>query len=143
MKHPSRGFALSELLVVVGVVGILAMLAIPKVKNFIIIAQRAEAKSGTAYATSLINTWVIAQGSAPSTAIMGVADGDVPDASFMVIDADAGCNQTNPVGFAVENCAKARYTFYYHSYGGKKFLVGSRNRAGKSCTAPGGDWVVN
>lgn len=58
-RHNKRAFSVTELMVVVSVVGILVMLAIPRYQAFMVMSRRGEAKSNLSHIISLQESYRI------------------------------------------------------------------------------------
>src|SRR4051812_9314034 len=99
------GFSLIELMLTVGIIGLLANLAMPTFEVFTIKAKQAEMLSNSHLAAAVVES------------ALTETNFDLPDVqsnagyvTFYLAGQDpAECNQPNPFGFAVPNCAKTRY----------------------------------
>ena len=117
------GFSLVELMVAVGIVGVLATLAVPRYKSFMVQARRGEAKSNLSHIATLqevykVEHYTYYQGGA-MTGINGVGyrDGKGNDGlcNDPLIDVDQGLG--NYLGFRPNGCSELRY-FYQFNPGG-------------------------
>ena len=110
------GFSLTELMVVVGIIGILATIAIPRYNSFIVQSRRAEARSHLQHIATLQEAYRAEHGGYYYSGEMGsngvgYKDGldvegdctDYPDAD------DKGI--TNHLGFRPKDCDKLRYVY--------------------------------
>ena len=117
------GFSLVELMVAVGIVGVLATLAVPRYHQFMVQARRGEAKSNLSHLATLqevykVEHYAYYQGGA-MTGINGVGykDGKGNDGlcNDPLIDVDQGLG--NYLGFRPNGCSELRY-FYQFNAGG-------------------------
>ena len=123
MPHKIAGFSLVELMVVVSIVGILAMLAVPRYHGFIAQARRGEAKSNLAHLANLQEMYKAEHGAYYDGAAMKNSEGigyknehgtrgDCEDYS----DArDEGLS--NKLGFRPQNCRSLRYFYQMRGAG--------------------------
>ena len=139
------GFSLTELMVVVGILGILATIAIPRYNSFIVQSRRAEAKSHLHQIATLQEAFRAEHGgyyysSAMQDKGVGYKDGngklgdctDYPDAD------DKGL--TNRLGFRPKDCDKLRYV--YKLSGANVVIASAASDANKrhifpDCNGPG------
>ena len=123
MRVRTAGFSLVELMVAVGIVGVLVTLAVPRYQQFMVQARRGEAKSNLSHIATLqevykVEHYTYYQGGA-MTGINGVGyrDGKGNDGlcNDPLTDIDEGLG--NYLGFRPNGCSELRY-FYQFNPGG-------------------------
>ena len=105
------GFSLIELMIVIGIIGILATLATPRLRTFQARARQAETKTGlnqvfalqTIFHDDPVNGGLYAAGAAVIPLTVGWLPAVVP-----TVDT---CLQANPLGFRINDCAQTRYIY--------------------------------
>jgi len=117
-----KGFSLVELMVVVGIIGILATLAMPRFKQFQAKAKMSEAKTMLSHIYSLEQAYYLDQN---QFTFLGAAAG----AFGAGVGATTGCTNpaagTSAIGFSIEPCNTASPTPRY-SY---EVYLGNNNTA--------------
>lgn len=127
-KARKSGFSLIELMVVVGIIGILASLAIPRFKIFQAKAKQAEAKQ------NLNQIFVLEQSY--------FTDND----AFKNVPSPAGCN-ANDLGLYFSDCGKLRYDYGVTGASSTSFTAtaisgdGENNKIYPGC--PADKWTIN
>ena len=111
-----KGFSLVELMVVVAIIGILASLAIPKLKVFQAKARQAEAKTNLSQIYVLEMTYY---GDNDEFAVL--------DETGRGICSDGG---ENKIGFYLSNCQKSRYSYMTEEAGASKFEAVAKSGEG-------------
>ncbi len=96
-----KGFSLVELMIVVGIIGILAALAVPRFTAFQAKARQAEAKTNLTQIYTLQESYALDNNTYIAVAAHG-ADTASPTAS--------SC-PANAIGFTIQPCASARYQY--------------------------------
>ena len=105
MRSRIAGFSLVELMVAVGIIGILAVIAVPRYKSFLVQARRGEAKANLSHLASLqevykVEHYAYYQGSA-MTGVKGIGykdgSGNIGDCTDPSLDVDEGLG--NHLGF--------------------------------------------
>ena len=127
MRSRIAGFSLVELMVAVGIVGILAVIAVPRYKSFLVQARRGEAKANLSHLASLqevykVEHYTYYQGSAmKGTEGIGYKDGDgnMGLCNDPSIDIDQGLG--NELGFrpggTTAGCRQLRYFYQFNAAG--------------------------
>lgn len=122
------GFSLVELMVVIGIVGILVTLAVPRYNGFIANARRGEAKSNLSHISMLqsmykVEHWQHYYGNAMTST--GIGNG-------------GSCSKTTPgegldnhLGFAPANCTELRYLYYLVQSSKTAFAYAASDTQGK------------
>ena len=141
------GFSLTELMVVVGILGILATIAIPRYNSFIVQSRRAEAKSNLQQFAVLQEAYRAEHGgyyysSSMGTKGVGYKDGlgvegdciDYPDAD------DKGL--TNRLGFRPKACDELRYVYKLRT-GGNTVIASAASDANKRHIYPDCDGAAS
>ena len=116
-------FSLVELMVAVGIVGVLVTLAVPRYHQFMVQARRGEAKSNLSHIATLQETYKVDHFSYYSGAAMsgtngiGYRDGSGYDGSCddPATDVDEGIN--NHLGFRPNGCGQLRYFYQLRNSG--------------------------
>ena len=127
MRSRIAGFSLVELMVAVGIIGILAVIAVPRYKSFLVQARRGEAKSNLSHLASLqevykVEHYTYYQGAAMTgTEGVGYKDGDGNQGlcNDPSIDVDQGLG--NHLGFrpggTTAGCRQLRYFYQFAANG--------------------------
>ena len=123
MRVRTAGFSLVELMVAVGIVGVLVTLAVPRYHQFMVQARRGEAKSNLSHIATLQETYKVDHFSYYSGAAMsgtngvGYRDGSGYDGSCddPATDVDEGIN--NHLGFRPNGCGQLRYFYQLRNSG--------------------------
>ena len=119
MRSRIAGFSLVELMVAVGIIGILAVIAVPRYKSFLVQARRGEAKSNLSHLATLQEVYkaehyVYYQGAAMTDPEgVGYKDGrgNVGDCTDPSADIDKGLG--NYLGFRPNGCSELRYFYQF------------------------------
>ena len=114
-KTSEDGFSLVELLFVIGIIGILATIAMPLLRKFMIKARQAEMKTMAPHIVNLNSAYRDETGDLwpPVDSASGMQN-----SSIHIVNNDhsssSSCVTDNPIGFSVIDCAALRFT--YQSY---------------------------
>ena len=116
ITNKQRGFSLAELMVVVAIIGVLASLAVPKLKVFQAKARQTEAKNNLALIFTLEQSYY----------------GDNDTFTSMKPVGPESCDSENDLGFKLSNCKKARYTYSVESSAAHMFVAHATSGEGAS-----------
>ena len=127
MRSRIAGFSLVELMVAVGIIGILAVIAVPRYKSFLVQARRGEAKANLSHLASLqevykVEHYTYYQGSAMiGTKGIGYKDGDGNDGDCDDPNTDIDKGLGNYLGFrpggTTAGCEQLRYFYQFNTAG--------------------------
>ena len=154
-----RGFSLVELMIVVGIIGILAALAIPRFQQFQAKARQSEARSNMAHIYTLQTSYngdndtfsnysCLSMGSGSSYTSGCGASGTATPGVWASYNA---CNTTNDIGFRVTDCKKVRF-LYVNTGNQNQFTAtahelwggtASSRRVFVGCSGNNDQWQIN
>ena len=143
-KRGVAGFSLLELMVVVAILGVLAMVAVPRFNIFRARARQSEAKSNLGVIFTLQESFKIEHeqfydGKAATwggTDMLATADKKNAKGVGYVSDADmTGTCTANKLGFRMANCGKARYAYMIADSAENTFLAIAHGISDASTTA--------
>jgi len=155
----TRGFSLVELMIVVGIIGILAALAIPRFQQFQAKARQSEARSNLAHVYTLqvsyngdndtfSNYTCLSLGSGSTySSGCGFSGGATPG-TWATANT---CNTNNDLGFRVTDCKKVRF-IYVNTGNQNKFTATAHElwggntdsrRVFPGCSGNNDQWQIN
>lgn len=134
IKHNSAGFSLVELMVVIGIVGMLAAMASQKINVYKIKASRAESHTNIKMMRALIVSYYSENQTLPVFPT-GIGSETVQGGWYPLVKDDISatnsCNSDNIFGIHLSSCQKARYSYWYTG-GPASYAIGAWNN-GKIC----------
>ena len=141
MRTRIAGLSLVELMVAVGIVGILAAIAMPRYKSFLVQARRGEAKSNLSHLASLQEMYKVEHfkyyDGPAMTGVNGVGymdgSGNVGNCSDPNTGDDEGL--ANKLGFRPDNCDGLRY-FYQFANSGATIIASAASDRNKRFIYP-------
>lgn len=120
-------------MIVVGIIGILAALAVPRFQTFQVKARQAEAKTNLGTIATLAEAYAVDNnGKFPTNPAL---DLNGPDFTT----SPTSCHNTNVIGFKVSNCLTSKYSYSAISSETNFDAVGieTLKRVNPGCTVPG------
>ena len=131
MRHLNNaGFSMTELMVVIIIIGILAAIAIPRYNIFVARARQGEAQANLGQIFKLQESYKLRHGSYDN----GSAPAWNTDAAFRGYDQTRNCGP-NSLGFTFTDCDEVRYKYWIAGADEDEFVVVARAVSGHASDA--------